>query len=187
MIKVAVTAIAVLTLMTTTALAGGARCASSDAASASPPCHLLAIDPIMVRFDGAAAGQGLNRAALTDHVRASLRRSLPVAVEVSEPETSQTDGQAAESERRGRLVCGVWTVGDYFPIALHVDCRLQTAEGDDLDEARLLGHTRRVELNQTVRHALNQVVKRVADKLRRRCPRLGDFSTQLDIERLPLQ
>ena len=188
MIKVAVTAFAVLALTIPGALAGPSGCASSDVEAASPPCDLEIIEPIMVRFDGAAGRQGLNRQALTAHVRDSMRQSLPTAVVVSEPRGLSASSRAKiESAMRGRMVCGVWTVGDYFPIALHVDCRLQTAEGDDLDEARLLGHTRRVELNQTVRQALNQVVKRVADKFRRQCPRLQDYSTRLEVERLPLR
>ncbi|MCG8547634.1 MAG: hypothetical protein MJE12_25845 [Alphaproteobacteria bacterium] len=188
MIKVAVTAFAVLALSITDAAAGSFRCASADSGAASPPCALQVIDPIMVRFDGTAGRQGLSRTALTDHVRDSLRQSLPTAVGVSEPdEATSASREKIESVMRGRLVCGVWTVGDYFPIALHVDCQLQSAEGDELDQARLLGHTRQLELNRTVRQALNQVVKRVADKLRRRCPRLHDYSTELDVERLPLR
>ena len=189
MIKVAVTALAVLTVVAVEAAAGPSRCGTSSAVAAPPmpSCHLQVIDPILVRFDGTAHHQGLNRHALAAHIRERLRQSLPMAIDVTESNGAETEEATGEGEKRGRFVCGIWTVGDYFPIALHIDCGLQTADGDKLDEVRLLGHTRHVELKQAVRLALDQLVKKVGNRFRRRCPRLQDFSTRLDLRDTPLR
>lgn len=189
MIKVAVTALAVLTVLAVEATAGPSRCGASSVVSDSqmPRCHLQVIDPILVRFDGTANRQGLDRNALAAYIRERLRQSLPTAIDVAKSNGAETEDASDAKESRGRFVCGIWTVGDYFPIALHVDCGLQSADGDKLDEVRLLGHTRHVELKQAIRLALDQLVEKVGDRFRRQCPRLRDFSTRLDLEGTPVR
>ncbi len=181
---VALALIAICIASTTHARAASPTCETMTLEALSLACYLRAIEPVDIRLEGDAKSQGLERQRLMTSVDKRLKAILPVAITTTPADDEAFDRAALPLRQRGRLSCVVWTVGGHFPIALFVECGLESLDGEQSIEARLLGHTRRSELEETVRTALNSVVEKIARDLRAQRKRVRRPATRYSADTL---
>lgn len=174
---------AVFWAVTASAMADDIACPDGTAKKAASPCQIQAVESVTVRLDGSAAALGLDSSRLENNLRTDLAAAHPAIVFI--PSKSGASGPKAPApKQRVRYACTVWTVGQYFPIALFAECSLRSLDGDQMFEARLLGHTRRSELDGTVRTALRSAAGKVAQDLHAHRKRQRTLSTLLDVDRI---
>lgn len=179
----ALAAFAICLAIAAPARAGDAGCTAVAPEVVSMPCHLQSVVSVAMRLDGSATALGLDDKRLEIDVRNHLAVVLPAAIRVvSADDVSKI--AALSPQQQARFACTLWTVGAYFPIALFVECGLESLDGDQALEARLLGHTRPTELEDTVRTALKAVVDKVVKDLRNQRNRLRGLSTRLEIDKI---
>ena len=165
------------------ATAGDTACSDSTATKIAPPCRIQAVESVTVRLDGSAAALGLDSSRLENDLRTDLAAADPAIMFVA----SKADASGAAPparKQRVRYACTIWTVGQYFPIALFAECSLRSPNGDQMFEARLLGHTRRSELDDTVRTALKSAAGKVARDLHAHRERQRILSTHVATDKL---
>ena len=164
--KFAIAIFAFVLATTGHARAGEPGCDTVPLNVLSLACHLSAIELVAIRLDGSATTLGLKRKRLENDVKRRLKVVLPAAVRITPIRDATTSAVPLTLNQRGRFSCTVWTVGLNFPIALFVECSLESLDGEQTIDARLLGHTRQAELHDTVRIALQKVVDKISIKLR---------------------
>ena len=165
------------------AMADDIACPDSTAKKVPSPCQIQAVESVTVHLDGSAAALGLDSRRLENDLRTDLSTAHPAIVFISS-KTGASTPPAPAPKQPVRFACTIWTVGRYFPIALFAECSLTSLDGEQMFEARLLGHTRRTELDGTVRTALKTAADEVAQDLHAHRKRQRSLSTHLVTDRL---
>jgi hypothetical protein len=117
---------------------------------------------INVSLTGTAEKLGLNTAQLTDHLALRFKNNFAGMKyeEMMKPYTVPP-GDAARS-KIGTLWCHVWTVGDNYPVALHVTCRLGNFVDPDVHSNAVLGYASKASIQSEVKDSLNSLSEEFA-------------------------
>ncbi len=127
--------------------------------------HIKKFVAVEVQTQGTAEKLGINGAELTDVTRATLLNKVPgIALESSSGPSSDA------SERLNQLgffTCEVWTVGEQYIAAYHVDCNAgsytaQKTPGSLWNQA-ILGYGPRDEVSDAVRKGVRAMVELFAN------------------------
>jgi hypothetical protein len=97
---------------------------------------------------------GLKSEDLTDYLKLRYKNNFG-----GFPYKEITDWQnAPPAEKTGNLWCGVWTVGNSFPVAYHVECRMGSMKQSRIVEDAVLGYGNRSNVPETIRKTLDRMV-----------------------------
>ena len=123
--------------------------------------HIKKFVAVEVQTQGTAEKLGISGAELTDVTRVTLLNKVPgIALEVS-------SGVSTDAPERlnqlGFFTCEVWTVGDQYIAAYHVDCNAgsytaQKTPGSLLNQA-ILGYGPKDEVSDAVRKGVRAMVE----------------------------
>lgn len=158
---------AIATIMVTLFLAGtpakaGAETCNAAFSNASPfYCMLERVDTVRLRLQGSAETLSAQKQDLEQIMRQRMAAFVAGLPKSAKATPSPLIGR---HERRGALLCTLWTVGETDSIALFVECALESTATGDSVEARLLGRTTKSEFDMASRVALGQVVSSVIDR-----------------------
>jgi hypothetical protein len=119
---------------------------------------------IEVQTQGTAEKLGLHTEELTDVTRLTFLKNFPgVALEMSG--ASSADGTARLSQL-GFLTCEVWTVGEEYMVAYHLDCNagsyLMPRTPGTLWNRAILGYGPKHEISDVVHNGLRNMVEQFA-------------------------
>lgn len=119
---------------------------------------------IEVQVQGTAERLGLKSGELTDQTRLTFIKSFPgVALEMSG--TSSLDGKERLSQL-GFLTCEVWTVGEEYIVAYHMDCNagsyFMPGRPGTLWNRAILGYGPKGDISDAVHGGLRSMVEQLA-------------------------
>ena len=135
--------------------------ASPETVPLSDMRHIKKFVAVEVQTQGTAEKLGINSAELTDVTRVTLLNKVPgIALEGSSgpsPDASERPNQL------GFFTCEVWTVGEQYIAAYHVDCNAgsYTAQKNpgSLWNQAILGYGPRDEVSDAVRKGVRAMVE----------------------------
>jgi hypothetical protein len=138
--------------------------AGSEAQPSADLAQIKKFVAIEVQIQGTAEKLGLKSAELNDHVRLTFLKNFPgVALEMSGP--SSLDGRERLSQL-GFLLCEVWTVGEVYIVAYHMDCNagsyLTPGRPEPLWNRSILGYGPKGDISETVHGGLRSMVEQLA-------------------------
>jgi hypothetical protein len=142
-------------------LATGTEGASPDSAALSDMRHIRKFVSVEVQTQGTAEKLGISGTELTDVTRVTLLNKVPgIALEGSSgpsPDASERLNQL------GFFTCEVWTVGEQYIAAYHVDCSagsytMQKTPGSLWNQA-ILGYGPKDEVSDAVRKGVRAMVE----------------------------
>lgn len=135
--------------------------ANPDSLPVSDMRHIKKFVAVEVQTQGTAEKLGINGAELTDVTRVTLLNKVPgIALEAS-------GGPSSDAPERpnqlGFFTCEVWTVGEQYIAAYHVDCNAgsytaQKTPGSLWNQA-ILGYGPRDEVSDAVRKGVRAMVE----------------------------
>ena len=141
--------------------APAAEGAGADSAALADMRHIRKFVAVEVQTQGTAEKLGISGAELTDVTRVTLLNKVPgIALEGS-------SGPSADAPERlnqlGFFTCEVWTVGEQYIAAYHVDCNAgsyttQKTPGSLWNQA-ILGYGPRDEVSDAVRKGVRAMVE----------------------------
>jgi len=135
--------------------------ASTDSVPLADMRHIKKFVAVEVQTQGTAEKLGISAAELTDVTRVTLLNKVPgIALEGSSgpsPDASERPNQL------GFFTCEVWTVGEQYIAAYHVDCNAgsytaQKTPGGLWNQA-ILGYGPRDEVSDAVRKGVRAMVE----------------------------
>lgn len=138
-----------------------AQGASPDPAPLADMRHIKKFVLVEVLTQGTAEKIGINSAELTDVTRVTLLNKLPgIALEASSgpsPDATERPNQL------GFFTCDVWTVGEQYIAAYHVDCNAgsynaQKTPGSLWNQA-ILGYGPKDDVSEAVRKGVRAMVE----------------------------
>jgi hypothetical protein len=127
--------------------------------------HIKKFVAVEVQTQGTAEKLGINGAELTDVTRATLLNKVPgIALESSSGPSSDAPERL---NQLGFFTCEVWTVGEQYIAAYHVDCNAgsytaQKTPGSLWNQA-ILGYGPRDEVSDAVRKGVRAMVELFAN------------------------
>ena len=140
---------------------GPAKGGGSDSAPFSDMKHIRKFVAVEVLTQGTADKLGISGAELTDVTRVTLLNKVPgIALEGS-------SGPSADASERlnqlGFFTCEVWTVGEQYMAAYHVDCNagsytMQKTPGSLWNQA-ILGYGPKDEVSDAVRKGVRAMAE----------------------------
>lgn len=107
----------------------------------------------------AKSGIGLTDSEMTDYVRLRFKNSFAGVPYRETPFSSIKDPAKA-----GSIWCGVWTVGDNYPVAYHVEIRFGTMEKDRIYTDEVLGYGNSKVAQEKVKQVLDNMITQCAIK-----------------------
>lgn len=102
---------------------------------------------------------GLKSAELTDYLKLRYKNNFGT-VPYKELKTIPTDAKGQQES--GMLWCGVWTVGDDFPVAYHVECRIGSYSETRILHDEHLGYGNKNNVPQSIKESIEQMVSQFA-------------------------
>ncbi len=142
-------------------LAAPARGANPEAAAIADMRHIRKFVAVEVQTQGTAEKLGISSAELTDVTRVTLLNKVPgIALEGSSgPSPDATE----RLNQLGFFTCEVWTVGEQYIAAYHVDCSAgsyttQKTPGSLWNQA-ILGYGPKDEVSDAVRKGVRAMVE----------------------------
>jgi hypothetical protein len=126
--------------------------------------HIKKFVSVEVQTQGTAERIGLKSSELTDMTRLSFLKNFPgIALEASGgPSTAETE----RLSQLGFLTCEVWTVGEEYMVAYHVDCNagsyLMPRTPGPLWNRAILGYGPRDGISEPIHKGLQNMVQQFA-------------------------
>ena len=141
-----------------------AQGAGSDAQPFADLGQIKKFVAVEVQVQGTAEKLGLNGGDLTDSTRVTFLKKFPgVALEMTS--TPSPDAKERLSQL-GYLTCEVWTVGEEYIVAYHLDCNagsyFMPGRPDTLWNRAILGYGPKGEVSDAVREGLQSMVEQLA-------------------------
>lgn len=138
--------------------------AGSDTASFSELKQIKKFVSIEVQTQGTAERLGLRHGELTDAIRVMFLKSFPgIALEIS---GGPSHGGAERLSQLGFLTCEVWTVGEEYIVAYHLDCNagsyVMPRTPGSLWNRAILGYGPRDEISEAVHKGLRSMIEQFA-------------------------
>lgn len=101
---------------------------------------------------------GMKSEGLTDYLKLRYKNNFSTVAFKSDvfPDKEEVKPKV------GYLWCGVWTVGDNYPVAYHVECKLGSWKKSDILEDAVLGYGTKENIPESIRKTLDQIVSRFA-------------------------
>ena len=103
----------------------------------------------------------LNENDLTDYLKLRFKNNFS-GVQYKDKTNSLAD--IKDPKKIGNLWCGVWTVGDDYPVAYHVECQLGSFQKDRILTDAVLGYGSKRNVPDTIRKSIDDIVSRFAVK-----------------------
>ncbi|MEX0958010.1 MAG: hypothetical protein WDZ63_01840 [Burkholderiales bacterium] len=103
---------------------------------------------------------GLSSAQMSDYLRLRYRNNF-----ADIPYVELTEGLFGSEEinrTRGRLWCAVWTVGDSYPVAFHVECQIGTLHEPNVLRRAVLGYARKELAIEEIRKEIDSMLTEFA-------------------------
>jgi hypothetical protein len=153
-----------MTLVANTSLAVTAQGASPESAPFAEFRQIMKFVSVEVQTQGTAEKIGLKRGELTDLTRLTFLKNLPgVPLEGS-------SGPPADGTERlnqlGFLTCEVWTVGEQYTVAYHLDCNagsyVMPRMPGSLWNRAILGYGPKDQIHDAVNNGLQAMVEQFA-------------------------
>lgn len=141
--------------------------ANPDSVPVADMRHIKKFVAVEVQTQGTAEKLGINSAELTDVTRVTLLNKLPgIALESSSGPSSDAPERL---NQLGFFTCEVWTVGEQYIAAYHVDCNAgsytaQKTPGSLWNQA-ILGYGPKDEVSDAVRKGVRAMVELFASTL----------------------
>ncbi len=135
--------------------------ANPDSVPVADMRHIKKFVAVEVQTQGTAEKLGINSAELTDVTRVTLLNKVPgIALEGS---TGPSPDAPERPNQLGFFTCEVWTVGEQYIAAYHVDCNAgsytaQKTPGSLWNQA-ILGYGPRDEVSDAVRKGVRAMVE----------------------------
>lgn len=153
-----------LAMGVSTAYAVSTQGATPEAPSYSELRQIKKFVSIEVQTQGTAEKLGLKSGELTDAVRLTFLNNFPgVALEMSG--TPSVDGSERLSQL-GFLTCEVWTVGEEYVVAYHLDCNagsyLLPGRPGSVWNRVILGYGPKDEISDAVHKGLRGMIEQLA-------------------------
>ncbi|HJR76816.1 MAG TPA: hypothetical protein VJ805_07575 [Nitrospiraceae bacterium] len=162
--RLAIAVVFILTSGIPTRVASPARGATPDPAAFSDLRQIKKFVSVEVQTQGTAEKVGLNGGDLTDLTRSAFLNKIPgIPLEGSR-------GPSADGTERlnqlGFFTCEVWTVGEEYIVAYHVDCNagsyITLNTPGSLWNRALLGYGPKDEVSEAVRKGLRTIIEQFA-------------------------
>jgi hypothetical protein len=135
--------------------------ANPDSAAISDLRHIKKFVAVEVQTQGTAEKLGINGAELTDVTRVTLLNKVPgIALEGS---SGPSPDAMERPNQLGFFTCDVWTVGEQYIAAYHVDCNAgsynaQKTPGSLWNQA-ILGYGPKDDVSEAVRKGVRAMVE----------------------------
>ncbi len=136
-----------------------------DTASFSDLKQIRKFVSVEVQTQGTAEKLGLTRTELTDTARLIFLRNFPnITLEMSAgpPSIESTE----RLSQLGYLICEVWTVGEEYMVAYHLDCNagsyVMPRTPGSLWNRAILGFGPRAEISEAVHKGLRSMIEQFA-------------------------
>ena len=142
-------------------LAPAAEGAGADSAALADMRHIRKFVAVEVQTQGTAEKLGISGAELTDVTRVTLLNKVPgIALEGS---SGPSPGAPERLNQLGFFTCEVWTVGEQYIAAYHIDCSagsytMQKTPGSLWNQA-ILGYGPKDEVSDAVRKGVRAMVE----------------------------
>jgi hypothetical protein len=102
---------------------------------------------------------GLSSQDLTDHLKLRYKNSF---ANVPFRDQSKNLMHVRDPEKVGYFWCGVWTVGDNYPVAYHVECRAGSFANSSILKDAVLGYGNKKNVPDTVKESISNIVSEFA-------------------------
>lgn len=102
---------------------------------------------------------GLKSEELTDYLKLRYKNNF---ANVAFTDQSKHLGDIKNNDRTGYLWCGVWTVGDDFPVAYHVECKAGSFENPTILSDTVLGYGNKRNVPETIKKSIDEIISRFA-------------------------
>lgn len=141
-----------------------ARGAGSDPQPSADLAQIKKFVAIEVQVQGTAEKLGLKSEDLTDLTRLTFLKNFPgVTLEMSGAPSNDGRGRLGQL---GFLTCEVWTVGEEYIVAYHLDCNagsyLMSGRPGTLWNRAILGYGPRDDISDVVHGGLRSMVEQLA-------------------------
>lgn len=114
---------------------------------------------IHVRLKNAESNKiGLNEGDLTDYLKLRYKNNF-ANIPFRDLRSNLAD---FTKEKVGLLLCSVWTVGDDYPIAFHVECKAGPAGNPSILTDAYLGYGNKRNVPDTIKKVLDEIVSGIA-------------------------
>lgn len=138
--------------------------AGGETASFSELKQIKKFVSIEVQTQGTAEKLGLRSGELTDALRGLFLKNFPgIAIEMS---GGPSPGGSERLSQLGFLTCEVWTVGEEYTVAYHLDCNagsyLMPSTPGTLWNRAILGYGPRDEISEAVHRGLQSMIEQFA-------------------------
>jgi len=103
---------------------------------------------------------GLSDEELTSYLKLRYKNNfanIPAGEYIYEPNLSDV-----EKRKLGNIWCGVWTVGQDYPVAYHVECRLGSEINKRIVHDEHLGYGNKDNVRKSIRESLNSMIENFA-------------------------
>jgi hypothetical protein len=102
---------------------------------------------------------GLNDEELTNYVKLRFKNSF---AGVQYKNLGNNISNVSNKSAVGYLWCGVWTVGDDYPIAYHIECRFGSMQNPRILTDAVLGYGNKNNVPDTIKKSLDDMMSRFA-------------------------
>lgn len=102
---------------------------------------------------------GLNSEELTGYLRLRYKNNF---ANIPFKDQSQNLWDMKSKEKVGMLWCGVWTVGDNYPVAYHVECTAGSFEQPRILSEAILGYGNKRNVPETIKKSIDDLVSQFA-------------------------
>lgn len=152
-------------------LAGFLVCTSANAEQNSPNIEsyiysgfktIKTFSSIGVYLTGSAEEIGLSKEELTNYLRLRFKNSFADTgfKEIGfETIMKESEGKRAE---QGDIAVTVWTVGDDYPIAFHIEIGAGNYSNLGLYKTAMLGYSSKQQINDSVKKSISELVDQLA-------------------------
>ena len=134
----------------------------------SLPCHLKTISWVEVSFQGKLLEN--HKVEYEKLIRLRLRNDLSMInhealSSLNALKKFQFDFESFEMKERGKVRCHIWTVGDDFPVARHIECELSgygSYRGRSEFSQSSLGYLSATNANEDTRLSLRGIIAEIS-------------------------